>query len=87
MTEDSLSQEELTELIALLERRLAVIGDAEMRENNPDEQLRQLQEVSEAIQAFHESKRDRIHVRLRHFLESASLNKALDWAREAVATE
>ena len=85
MTEDSLSQEELTELIALLERRLAVIGDAEMRENNPDEQLRQLQEVSEAIQAFHESKRDRIHVRLRHFFESASLNKALDWAREAAA--
>jgi hypothetical protein len=87
MAIEGLSREELEELVAILERRLKVIGDAEKRENDPDEQLRQLQEVSESIQVFHESKREKIPVRLRHFLENSSLNKALDWAREAVATE
>lgn len=43
MAIEGLSREELEELIAMLERRLKVIGDAEMRENDPDEQLRQLQ--------------------------------------------
>lgn len=85
MASSGLSPEELSELIQLLERRLAVIGDAEMRENDPDGQLRQLQEVSEAIQGFSETKQERIPIRLRHFLENSSLNKALDWAREALA--
>lgn len=85
MAAEGLTRAELEELITLLERRLEVIGDAEMRENDPAEQLRQLQEVSESIQKFHDSKREKIPVRLRHFLENSSLNKALDWAREAIA--
>ncbi|MDF1858813.1 MAG: hypothetical protein P1U87_01290 [Verrucomicrobiales bacterium] len=85
MASSGLSPEELSELIQLLERRLAVIGDAEMRENDPDGQLRQLQEVSEAIQEFSKTKQERIPIRLRHFLENSSLNKALDWAKEAMA--
>ncbi|MCG8599657.1 MAG: hypothetical protein MI807_05910 [Verrucomicrobiales bacterium] len=85
MAAEGLTRAELEELITLLERRLEVIGDAEMRENDPAEQLRQLQEVSESIQNFHVSKREKIPVRLRHFLENSSLNKALDWARESIA--
>lgn len=85
MAAEGLTRAELEELITLLERRLEVIGDAEMRENDPAEQLRQLQEVSESLQKFHDSKREKIPVRLRHFLENSSLNKALDWAREAIA--
>ena len=85
MTGSDLTSGELEELVALLERRLAVIGDAEMRERDPEAQLTQLQEVSEAIAAFHETKCDRIPIRLRHFLENSSLSKALDWAREALA--
>lgn len=85
MAAEGLTRAELEKLITLLERRLEVIGDAEMRENDPAEQLRQLQQVSESIQKFHDSKREKIPVRLRHFLENSSLNKALDWAREAIA--
>ena len=85
MAAEGLTRAELEELITLLERRLEVIGDAEMRENDLAEQLRQLQEVSESIQNFHVSKREKIPVRLRHFLENSSLNKALDWARESIA--
>jgi len=59
-----------------------VIGDTELRDRDPDTQLTQLREVSEAITAFHQEKRDRIPVRLRHFLENSSLQKALDWSRE-----
>jgi hypothetical protein len=83
MASSGLSREEQKELIQLLERRLAVIGDTQMRGNDPDGQLRQLQEVSEAIEEFHRSKLERIPIRLRHFLENSSLNKALDWAKEA----
>lgn len=83
MQEPGLSAAEYEELVTLLERRLAVIGDAALRESDPDEQLRQLQAASEAIEAFHSDNRDRIPFRLRHFLERASLDKALAFAREA----
>ncbi|MEX2581360.1 MAG: hypothetical protein WD342_20050 [Verrucomicrobiales bacterium] len=71
----------MSELIDLLERRLTVIGDAELRERNPEAQMAQLREVSEAIAAFHERHREEIPARLNHFLANASYGKALDWAR------
>lgn len=85
MSSPELTNEELDHLIELLEHRLAVIGDAELREKDPEAQLAQLQEVSELIMAFHQAKRDRIPPRLNHFLGSSSLNKALDWAKAANA--
>ena len=75
----------LSELHSLLTRRLAVIGDKKMREEAPDEQLRELQRVSEAITAWHETHRSQIPARLNHFLTQSSLQKALDWINESPA--
>lgn len=72
---------EREKLAALLERRLVVIGDQALREKDPDEQLRQLREVSEAIMAWHEAARGRISPRLDHFLEGCSYQKALAWVK------
>ena len=80
-----LGNTELRELIGLLEERLRVIGNAEMRESDPAGQLEKLREVSEAIVAFHAGHRSEIQPRLNHFLESCSYAKALDWANEALA--
>ena len=79
-----LSVAHLQQLIEMLERRLAVIADTDLRENDPESQLTQLQEVSEAIMAFHEDHRDSIPIRLNHFLENCSFDKALLWCEEAL---
>lgn len=75
-------KEELQTLADLLKKRLAVIGDAEMRENDPDRQLQLLQEVSEQITELHAQLAGRIRPRLAHFLESCSYDKALVWIEE-----
>ena len=79
-----LSVVHLQQLIEMLERRLAVIANADLRENDPESQLAQLQEASEAIMAFHEDHRDSIPIRLNHFLENCSFDKALLWCEEAL---
>ena len=79
-----LEKAELSELIGLLEERLRVIGDATLRERDPAGQLARLQEVSEAIVAFHTAHRAKIQPRLNHFLENCSYAKALEWAAEAL---
>ena len=63
-------------LQTLLRRRLDVIGNSELRENDPQLQLSQLQEVSEAIQSWHAENRSSIPSRLNHFLQQSSLSKA-----------
>ena len=63
----------------LLRRRLEVIADRDLRERDPAGQLRQLQEVSEAITAEHARLRPQLPPRLNHYLTQASLQKALDW--------
>ena len=77
--------EELTRLAVLLEKRLAVIADHELRDRDPDEQLRQLQEVSEKIEEMHSTLKGKIKPRLAHFLEGCSYQKALDWIRLELA--
>lgn len=84
MNQGGLNNGQLTELIGMLERRLVVIGDAEMRESDPERQLKELQSVSEAIMAFHEANRGVMHNRLNHFLENCSFEKALAWAKESM---
>ena len=79
-----LEKAELSELIGLLEERLRVIGDTTLRERDPAGQLARLQEVSEAIVAFHLMHRAKIQPRLNHFLENCSYAKALEWAAEAL---
>ena len=63
----------------LLRRRLEVIADRDLRERDPAGQLRQLQEVSEAITAEHARLRPQLPPRLNHYLTQASLQKALNW--------
>lgn len=82
--EGNVTTAELEELIALLEQRLAVIGDAELRESDPDAQLEQLKQVSESIFDLQGKLKGRIPFRLEHFLESCSYDKALGWARGMV---
>lgn len=75
-----MKKEDLDDLVSLLHRRLEVIGDAGLRERDPEGQLAELQEVSEAISEFHRTHRGSIPPRLNHFLENSSLQKALEWA-------
>ncbi|MDF1657313.1 MAG: hypothetical protein P1U58_06850 [Verrucomicrobiales bacterium] len=83
MAADKISKVEMNALIVMLERRLAVIADAELRESDPSKQLAQLQEVSEQIMAFHEEHSENLSPRLNHFLGNCSFDKALEWARSA----
>ena len=75
-------EDELEKLAGLLRKRLEVIGDHVMRENDPDRQLRLLQEVSEDITALQQQLEGRIRPRLAHFLENCSYDKALAWIEE-----
>ena len=68
----------------LLKRRLEVIADEDMRQNDPDAQLEQLKEVSEKIMALHgKMKETGIHPQLDHFLKNASFDKALSFVQDA----
>lgn len=75
-----LRREELRELVGLLDERLRIIGDVELREHDPARQLDRLREVSEAIASFHGRHRGAIPPRLNHFLENCSFEKAREWA-------
>ncbi len=79
------SPADFQQLTELLERRLAIIGDHELRERDAGAQLEQLKEVSEAIAAKHQQLRPQIDARLNHFLENCSYDKALDWIRGLLA--
>ena len=74
---DSLSDEETARLIRLLEKRLSVIGDAELREQDAEAHLEQLKEVSEAIVTAQRELSEKFSPRLRHFFEGCSYEKAL----------
>lgn len=69
------------QLASQLEQRINIIGDSELRENNPQEQLKQLQTVSESIIEWHKEHRTQIPTRLNHFLQQSSLSKALDYLK------
>ena len=56
-----------------------IIADQTLRENDPAAQLAQLREVSEAISAFQAEHQRHLPPRLNHFLERASLQKALEF--------
>ena len=62
----------------LLEKRLAVIADTQLRDTDPEEQLRQLQNVSEDITRWSNETKG-IPQQLNHFLKQSSLGKALEF--------
>lgn len=68
-----------TLLATLLQARLDTIANTQLRDTNPELQLKQLQEVSESIQNWHKQNRSEIPAQLRHFLTQSSLSKALDY--------
>ena len=74
----------LRELAALLEQRLAVIGDAALRDSDPEAQLRQLQDVSESLLELHGRLKSagQVPTRLDHFLTQCSYGKALDFVND-----
>ncbi len=65
-------------LKSLLELRLSVISNTELRDSDPDEQLRQLQSVSEDITQWADKTKG-IPQQLNHFLKQSSLSKALEF--------
>ena len=66
----------------LLERRLAIIADHDLRERDPAEQLRQLTEVSQTLDAEYQQTKKTLPPRLRHFIEQCSFQKALAYLEE-----
>jgi len=66
----------------LLERRLSVIGDHDLRARDSAAHLEQLKEVSLQLKAEQERLASVLPPQLRHFLTQASYSKALDWIRE-----
>ena len=71
----------LAELANLLEHRVAVIADHELRDRDPSEQLQQLQAVSESITTIHNEVKPELDFRLNHFLTNCSYEKALEHIR------
>ncbi|RBP44526.1 hypothetical protein DES53_104347 [Roseimicrobium gellanilyticum] len=69
----------LDTLAELLKKRLAVIADHELRQRDAEAHLAALRGVSEAIDAEHQRLRSQLDGRLRHFLQQASYQKALEW--------
>jgi hypothetical protein len=65
------------ELVELLHRRLQVIADHELRDRDPEAQLKALIEVSSAIERYHTAHGKEFDARLSHFLSQASFEKAL----------
>jgi hypothetical protein len=68
----------LDSLANLLERRLQIIADHHLRDQDPEAHLTQLKHVSEAITAAHLALRPQLDARLNHYLTQASYNKALE---------
>jgi hypothetical protein len=66
-------------LAQLLRHRLTIIADHDLRVSDPQAQLAALQAVSEDIAAWLEKHRAGCPPKLRHFIEQASLQKALEY--------
>ena len=67
---------ELQELNAHLTRRREIIADHAWRERDSAGQLQALQDVSEAIAAWHHENHSQLPAKLDHFLKSCSFDKA-----------
>ena len=76
------NQQEMGQLKELLEKRLRIIADHDLRDQDPVLQLQQLQEVSESISELAEILKPGVEPRLRHYLQQASYGKALDWLNQ-----
>lgn len=71
----------LKDLADCLQERLDVIADSRLAKHDPVAHLDKLKAASEAIFDLQQQLEDEIPVRLRHFLEQSSYNKALAFIR------
>ncbi len=71
----------LHELASLLLRLERVIGNQQLREEDPGEHRNQLQEAFQRLDAKVRDLQGGLHPRLEHFLTQRSYAKALDWIR------
>lgn len=67
----------ISELTALLRRRVAIIADHEWRDRDSAEHLDALKSVSEEITAWTLAHRIEVDAQMRHYLANASYQKAL----------
>jgi hypothetical protein len=72
-------------LAELLRKRLEIIADHSWRDRDPGSQLAALQEVSEKINEWAAAHRSSIDGRLRHYLDNASYQKALEHLESGLA--
>ena len=69
--------ERFSHLAELLRRRLQVIADHKFRDHDPEAHLAALRDASEALEEEYASLRGSLPVRLNHFMQQASYQKAL----------
>jgi hypothetical protein len=81
------SSEQLQQLLLHFVDRLEIIGDQELRQRDPAQQLLRLQEVSESISAWHVTHRHEIPAKLNHYLGNASFQKAQAYIEEMLTVE
>lgn len=74
-----MTAEHTEQLRALLQRRLDIIADHDLRSRAPEEQLKALQTVSNDLQDWHQQHRLILPARLNHFMTQASFSKALEY--------
>lgn len=67
----------ISELTALLRRRVAIIADHAWRDRDAVEHLEALKSVSEEITAWTLAHRVEVDAQMRHYLANASYQKAL----------
>ena len=70
---------DLTSLASLLEARLRVIADHELRDRDPAAHLERLREASEALERESARLGGAMPPRLQHFMTQASYGKALEY--------
>lgn len=71
----------LKDLADCLQERLDVIADSRLAKHDPVAHLDKLKAASEAIFELQQQLQDEIPIRLKHFLEQSSYNKALAFIR------
>lgn len=76
------TEEALATMRCLLRERLEVIADHAWRDRDPAGHLARLRWVSERLQELHRETRAALPARLNHFLDNASLQKALAFLEE-----
>jgi hypothetical protein len=76
------SMDVYTQLAEALRERLRLIADHDLRQRDPEQQLKALQHASERIDTLKTQLPDAADPRLVHYLDRMSLSKALEWIEQ-----